>query len=123
MVNMVSFQSRKFNPDLESVEDYIVVLQKLVVPAYDLAEREARVREAFINGLPPRLKRKVLTKDAADPLADLIELVSKTLVIDKICPSDDLVSAFNEVNSTRESAAPPKLSQSYRPCRKTRQRL
>jgi hypothetical protein len=50
----------------------------------------------------------VLAKPANETLPELIELVSKTLVIGQICPRDDLVSAFNEVNSPRE-AAPPEI--------------
>jgi hypothetical protein len=75
----VAFHNRKFNPEVETVEDYIIVLKKLVVQSYAAAERDARVREAFINGLPARLKRKVLAKPAAEPVVDLIELISKTI--------------------------------------------
>jgi hypothetical protein len=44
MVNRVTFHNRKFNPEVESIEDYIVVLKKLVVPSYEEAERDTIVR-------------------------------------------------------------------------------
>ena len=102
-MNRMTFQWRKFNEDHESVEDFLTELKRLSVQAYPEAERVARIREAFMYGLPNRLKKKVLSRPAADLVDDLAELISRTLVIDKICPTNDLVSAFNEVNCQPES--------------------
>ncbi len=102
-MNRMTFQCRKFNEDHESVEDFLTELKRLSVQAYPEAERVARIREAFMYGLPNRLKKKVLSRPAAVLVDDLAELISRTLVIDKICPTNDLVSAFNEVNCQPES--------------------
>ncbi len=102
-MNRMKFQCRKFNEDHESVEDFLTELKRLSVQPYPEAERVARIREAFMYGLPNRLKKKVLSRPAADLVDDLAELISRTLVIDKICPTNDLVSASNEVNCQPET--------------------
>lgn len=58
-------------------------------------ERERRVREAFINGMPTKTKRYLLTVSERLTADQLCEKVSKRLMIDDIYPDDD-TSAFEE---------------------------
>ena len=60
MLNQMQFGARKFNENFESVEDFVTDLKRLSTTAFAEDEREPRIREAFINGLPNRLKKKVL---------------------------------------------------------------
>ena len=116
----IVFHSRKFKPEEETASDFLTELQRLAgesfpdvaavaaaggrpaVPAENRAnERTRRVREAFINGLPNKLKRYLLTQPDNMPVDELCEKVSRRNVLDKLYPEDDPDTAFNEVSSTQ----------------------
>ena len=72
------------------------------VPAENRAnERTRRVREAFINGPPNKLKRYLLTQPQHMPVGQLCEKVSRRNVLDRLYPENDPDTAFNEVSSTQ----------------------
>ena len=72
------------------------------VPAENGAnERTRRVREAFINGLPNKHKRYLLTQPDNMPVDELCVKVSRRNVLDKLYPEDDPNTCFNEVSSTQ----------------------
>ena len=98
----IVFHSTKFEPDEETTSDFVTDLQRLTesfpdvvavtahhgrgaVAAEDEAnERILRLREAFINGLPNKLKRYLLTKHDNIPVDELCEKVSRRNVLDKL---------------------------------------
>jgi hypothetical protein len=96
MVNRITFQARKFKPDFESVEDYLGELKKLAELSFPEPERVPRVREAFINGMPLKMKKKLLAEPVVDLVHVLAELASKAFEINKVCPTSDF--PLNEVN-------------------------
>ena len=92
----IVFHSRKFKPDEETSSDFLTDLQRLATESFpDVAamtahhdratvaaddranERIRRVREAFINGLPNKLKRYLLTRPDNMPVDKLCEKVSR----------------------------------------------
>ena len=66
LTNRSTFERRKFKQGKEDIQAYKTALQKLAAVSFDQPQREAKVREQFINGLPPRLKRKALSQPAGN---------------------------------------------------------
>ena len=108
------FNSRKMNPSEESAQDFLTELQRLALEAYpnvvaraaaggrpavaaeDRAqERTRRVREAFINGMPIKLKRFLMTQPDETPIEELCAKASSRMIVDRLYPEDD-DTAFNE---------------------------
>ena len=116
----LQFQNRKFNKSKETVQDYLTELQRLAnvaflniasratagglpaIAAEDRAnDRTRRVKEAFINGMPNKLKKYLLTLPEATPVEQHCEKASKRLMLGDQYPEDDSESAFNEVSTSQ----------------------
>ena len=81
------------------------------VPAENRAnERTRRVREAFIDGPPNKLKRYLLTQPHNIPVGELCEKLSRRNVLDKLYPENDPDTAFNEVSSTQMNSVATALN-------------
>ena len=111
------FQARKMKPSEESAQDFLTDLQRLALESYpDVPEREEaagrpfveaenreqerarRVKEAFINGMPTKLKRFLLTQPDGTTVEDLCSKASSRMIVDRLYPEDD-DNAFNEISS------------------------
>ena len=116
----LQFQNRKFNKSKETIQDYLTELQRLAnlafpniaaraaagglpaIAAEDRAnDRTRRVKEAFINGMPNKLKKYLLTLQEATPVEQHCEKASKRLMLDDQFPEDDSESAFNEISTSQ----------------------
>ena len=92
----IRFSKRNFRMGEESIENYAAVLTKIASLAFkNKADAEARVADRFVEGLPNRLKKKCLMFQDK-PLPELLEYVSKLLVIDEYCPGEE-AGAFNAI--------------------------
>ena len=113
----ILFSARKMKPSEESAQDFLTDLQRLALEAYPNVvaraaaagrpavaaenrqlERNRRVREAFINGMPIKLKRFLMTQPDDTTIEDLCTKAASRMIVDKLYPEDD-DSAFNEVSS------------------------
>lgn len=93
----LKFYKRKLNSEKETVEDFLAELQKMARAIYPENERAVRVREAFIDGLPSRLKRKALNEQPGVDVDQLCTRAARSLVIDQMVDRNDAVGAFNAV--------------------------
>ena len=88
----VKFHERKFDSVKESPEDYIVELQRLALRAFpnvagvahgaaiDRAdERTRRVKEAFIQGMPIKFKRKLLKEPQERTVEELGRQITRAV--------------------------------------------
>ena len=101
----------------ESPQDFLTELQRLALEAYPdiqaraaaggrpavnaenrAQERNRRVREAFINGRPIKMKRFLMTQPEDMAIEELCTKVSSRLIVDRLYPEDD-DTAFNEVSN------------------------
>ena len=113
----ILFSARKLKPSEESVQDFLTDLQRLALEAYPnvaarnaaggrpavLAEnreqeRNRRVREAFINGMPVKMKKFLMTQPEETTIEDLCAKAASRMIVDRLYPEDE-DSAFNEVSS------------------------
>ena len=111
------FQARKMKTSDESAQDFLTDLQRLAIEAYpDVAaraaaggrpavvaedraqERNRRIKEAFINGMPTQIKRFLLTQPDETTVEDLCSKAASRMIVDRLYPEDD-DSAFNEISS------------------------
>ena len=111
------FQARKMKPSEESAQDFLTELQRLALESYPNVaaraagggrpaivaenrehERARRVKEAFINGMPTKIKRFLLTQPDETTVEDLCSKASSRMIVDRLYPEDD-DSAFNEISS------------------------
>ena len=111
----ILFNSRKMKASDESPQKFLTELQRLALEAYhdiqaraaaggrpaviteDRAqERNRRVREAFINGMPIEMKRFLMTQPEDMAIKELCTKASSRLIVDRLYPEDD-DTAFNEV--------------------------
>ena len=116
----LKFTTRKYNASKETVHDFLTELQRMAnlafpdivaraaadgnpaVAAENCAnERNRRVKEAFINGLPNKLKKYLLTLPETNTVEDLCERAARRVMIDQQYPEDDGGSAFNELSSSQ----------------------
>ena len=96
----IRFSKRNFRMGEESIENYAAVLTKIASLAFkNKADAEARVADRFVEGLPNRLKKKCLMFQDK-PLTELLEYVSKLLVIDEYCPGEE-AGAFNAITPAK----------------------
>ena len=113
------FQARKLKPSEESAQDFLLTdLQRLALEAYpniaarnaaggrpavlaeDRAqERARRVRESFINGMPIKIRRFLMTQPEETTIQDLCAKAASRMIVDRLYPDDD-DNAFNEVSSS-----------------------
>ena len=113
----IKFQERKFDSVKESPEDYIVDLQRLALrafpnipagaggapPAIDRAdERTRRVKEAFIQGMPIKYKKKLLKEPPERTVDDLGRIITKELWILSTYPDDSFPAAFQQLTTSEE---------------------
>ena len=115
------FSARKLKPAEESAQDFLTDLQRLALEAFpniaarpaaggrpqvlaeDRAhERARRVRESFIQGMPIKLRRFLMTLPEETTIDDLCAKAASRMIVDRLYPEDD-DSAFNEVSSTSVS--------------------
>ena len=101
----------------ESPQNFLTELQRLALEAYPdiqaraaaggrpavnaekrAQERIGRVRDAFINGMPIKMKRFLMTQPEDMALDELCTKVSSCLIVDRLYPEDD-ETAFNEVSN------------------------
>ena len=113
----ILFNSRKMKVSDESPQDFLTELQRLALEAYPdiqaraaaggrpavnaenrAQERTRRVREAFINGMPIKMKRFLMTQPEDMAIDELCTKVSSRLIVDRLYPEDD-DTAFNEVSN------------------------
>ena len=99
LTNRSTFEKRKFNQATEDIQAYKTALQKLAAVSFDAAQRPAKVREQFIQGLPGRLKRKALSQPAAHTVHQLADHLRHIIAIDKYCPTGDAIAPFNSLES------------------------
>ena len=112
------FQARKMKVSEESSQDFLTELQRLALEAYpnivaraaaggrpavnaeDRAqERTRRVKEAFVNGIPIKIRRFLLTLPDETTVEDLCAKAASRIIVDRLYPEDD-DSAFNEIRGT-----------------------
>ena len=113
----IKFQERKFDSEKESPEDFIVELQRLALRAFpniaagpggvpaavDRAdERTRRVKEAFIQGMPLKLKKKLLKEPPERTTDDLGRIIIKEIWLKNTYPDEVLPSAFQQLTTSNE---------------------
>ena len=110
------FSARKLKSSEESAQDFLTDLQRLAFEAYPnvvaraaaggrpavaaenrALERARRVREAFINGMPIKLRRFLMTQPEDTTIEDLCAKAASRMIVDRLYPEDD-DTAFNEVS-------------------------
>ena len=113
----ILFNSRKMKISDESPQDFLTELRRFALEAYPdiqarpaaggrpavnaenrAQERTRRVREAFINGMPTKMKRYLMTQPEDMAIEELCTKVSSRLIVDRLYPEDD-DTAFNEVSN------------------------
>ncbi|MEL7079647.1 MAG: DUF1759 domain-containing protein [Cyanobacteria bacterium J06582_2] len=113
----ILFNARKMNKSEESAQDFLTDLQRLALEAFPdvlpraaaagrpavvaenrLQERNRRVREAFINGMPVKMKRYLMTLPEDTTIDDLCAKAASRMIVDLLYPDED-DNAFNEVSS------------------------
>ena len=111
------FNSRKMKVSDKSPQDFFTELQSLALEAYPniqaraaaggrpavnaenrAQERTRRVREAFIIGMPFKMKRFLTTQPEDMAIDELCTKDSSRLIVDRLHPEDD-DTAFNEVSN------------------------
>lgn len=115
----IRFNERKFDSTKESPEDYIVDLQKLALkafqniaavggaPAIDRGdERTRRVKEAFIQGMPIKFKRKLLKEPPERTVDELGRMITKELWIMNTYPEESYPGAFQQLSQPEFQSAP-----------------
>ena len=112
----ICFTDRKFDSTIETPEDFIVDLQRLALRAFpDIAavgganavnradKRTRRVKEASIQGMPLKFKRKLLKEDPARNVDDLGRVIMRELWISKAYPEDSYPGAFQQLREDHDS--------------------
>ena len=74
-------------------------------------ERNCRVKEAFINGLPNKLKQYLLTLPETNTVEDLCERAARRIMIDQQYLEDHGGSVFNEHSSSQVDTLLASLAQ------------
>lgn len=100
-IHRATFQSRKLKSESESIEDYLTELRRLADRAFPgenrADEREIRVKDAFILGMPLTLRRSLMNAPPQTTIQNLCDSAIRRMNTDKACPRDEYVSAFNAV--------------------------
>ena len=110
------FSARKLKSSEESAQDFLTDLQRLALEAHTYVvaraaaggrpavaaenralERARQVREAFINGMPIKLRRSLMTQPEDTTIEDLCAKAGSRMIVDRFYPEDD-DTAFNEVS-------------------------
>ena len=99
----IEFDARNFEEGKETPREFLDALRLLAVKSFPEVERESRIRDRFVKGMPNKLKKKLLNAPTATSADDLVELLNKKLAIDKACPPDENLNAFNELNQTLQA--------------------
>ena len=128
-LHKLKFTTRKYNASKETVHDFLTKLQRMANLAFpDIVaraaadgnptmaaenranERNRRVKEAFINGLPNKLKN-IFSLPETNTVEDLSERAARRVMIDQQYPEDDGGSAFNELSSSQVNTLPVSLAE------------
>ena len=99
------FSARKLKPSEESAQDFLSDLQRLALEAFpDIAaraaaggqpavvaenrahERARRVRESFIQGMPIKLHRFLMTLPEETTIDDLCAKAASRMIVDRLYP-------------------------------------
>ena len=120
----IKFHERKFDSVKESPEDYIVELQRLALRAFpnvaagahgaaiDRAdERTRRVKEAFIQGMPIKFKRKLLKEPQERTVEELGRQITRELWIMNAYPDDSYPGAFQQLGYSDDNTVQLNLLQ------------
>ena len=120
----IKFHERKFDSVKESPEDYIVELQRLALRAFpnvaagahgaaiDCAdERTRRVKEAFIQGMPIKFKRKLLKEPKERTVEELGRQITRELWIMNAYPDDSYPGAFQQLGYSDDNTVQLNLLQ------------
>ena len=102
LTNRATFEKRKFKQGQDDIQSYKTALQKLAAVSFPQPQREAKVREQFINGLPGRLKKKALQRPDNDNVDQLADHLRHIIAIDQYCPAGEAISAFNLMEKREE---------------------
>ena len=125
----LQFQNRKLKQSEESIHDFLTELQRLAslafpniaaraaaagvpaVAAEDRSnERVRRVKENFINGLPNKLKKYLLTLPDHTTVEDLCERASRRAMLEEQYPEDDVGTAFSEISASQMTSLTQSMS-------------
>ena len=120
----IKFHERKFDSVKESPENYIVELQRLALKAFpnvaagahgaaiDRAdERTRRVKEAFIQGMPIKFKRKLLKEPQERTVEELGRQITRELWIMNAYPDDSYPIAFQKLGYSEDNTVQLNLLQ------------
>jgi hypothetical protein len=101
-VQVLKLNERKLLPG-ESIQSYYQEMSRIAELAYDVAAiRECRLREAFIAGLPNKLKRKLYDAPPATDSAALCEIAVNKTILDKLCDVEADHATFNQFDEEDE---------------------
>ena len=97
------FEQRVLQIGEEAPEDYLIALNRIAEKAFPTtaraSERNFRVREQFIRGMPTeKLKLKLMREDHTKPVAELCEQISRHLYLEDL-KDGKFMTAFNAVSS------------------------
>lgn len=114
-LHRITFSNRKYNASTESAEDFLADISRVASLAFpdDLnaegeiavnrgEERANRIRERFVQGMPFKMKRHLLNAPDHETVQQLCDRVTKRVFINRVCPEDDGVGAFNALSEQNE---------------------
>jgi hypothetical protein len=110
-IHRLAITSRKFDQSRETAHDLLTDLQRmarLAFPGNDRTdERDRRVKEIFIDAMPPRIRKKLLGTEAltTKTAAEICTRVTNIIQIDQLCKNDE-PAIFNEVGAAGACAIP-----------------
>ena len=123
----IKFHERKFDSVKESPEDYIVELQRLALRAFpnvyagangaaiDRAdERTRRVKEAFLQRMPIKFKRKLLKGPQERTVKEFGRQITRELWIMNAYPDDSYPGAFQQRSYSDDNTVQLNLLQNNR---------
>ena len=123
----IKFHERKFDSVKESPEDYIVELQRLALRAFPNVyagangaaigradERTRRVKEAFLQGMPIKFKRKLLKGPQERTVEEFGRQITRELWIMNAYPDDSYPGAFQQRSYSDDNTVQLNLLQNNR---------
>ena len=96
----LSFPEIKFSTHYATPEDYLTHLQRIAARVFPVNQRNSRIREQFLSGMPATIRRKLYEiEEPAKTVNDLCNRVARIIVIEKLVTENDFATAFNVINS------------------------
>ena len=102
-VKGIEFDARSYKEGKETPAEFLDDLRVLAHRSFPEPEREARVRDRLIKGMPAKFRKKLLNAAPALDADQLVNLLNKKIAIDKACNADESLSAFSEINISLQS--------------------